>query len=417
MELTTRCPQCGTTFSASLAQLQLRKGFIRCIHCAHIFDGYEAVVAAENPSAPPASKMTDAPPAASLPPAAPPVAGPRPASATPVGRPAETHAGRTAADRAGAPVAGEGRFTISVTPGEPAAHGRQDPEFKIGAPAARQADGPRADHEPRIGHGPRTEHEPRIDHGLRAGREARADQAPRFSQEPIHGPRIDRAVDAAGREPRVGGPSIGEPSIGGGAAPAGPIYVEPRRPAHAPAPADQSDDYLDGSATVFSSWARVFWGVLVVAGLLLLAAQALYVYRAQIANQIPSLRPMLEQACVSLACKVPYARRIDQISVTSSALRASPAAPGEAPEGASQMTLQFTLRNAYEKPQEWPTMVLDLKDFSGTLVVRKNLAPAEYLAPATLSRPFPASSELTVSLPIKLDGLKVNGYQLDKFFQ
>src|SRR5690554_2249196 len=45
MDLTTRCPQCGTTFLASLDQLQLRKGYIRCVKCAHIFDGYEAVVA------------------------------------------------------------------------------------------------------------------------------------------------------------------------------------------------------------------------------------------------------------------------------------------------------------------------------------------------------------------------------------
>src|SRR5690606_22711632 len=30
--------------TASLEQLQLRKGYIRCINCAHIFDGFEAVV-------------------------------------------------------------------------------------------------------------------------------------------------------------------------------------------------------------------------------------------------------------------------------------------------------------------------------------------------------------------------------------
>src|SRR5690606_18551426 len=47
MDLTTRCPQCGTEFQASLQQLQLRKGYIRCVNCAHIFDGYEAVVPAE----------------------------------------------------------------------------------------------------------------------------------------------------------------------------------------------------------------------------------------------------------------------------------------------------------------------------------------------------------------------------------
>ena len=52
MDLTTRCPQCGTIFSASLEQLQLRKGYIRCISCAHIFDGFEAVVSGAGESAP-----------------------------------------------------------------------------------------------------------------------------------------------------------------------------------------------------------------------------------------------------------------------------------------------------------------------------------------------------------------------------
>ncbi|HLR78284.1 MAG TPA: zinc-ribbon domain-containing protein, partial [Burkholderiaceae bacterium] len=47
MDLNTRCPYCETVFPASLEQLQLRKGFIRCVQCAHIFDGYEHVVASD----------------------------------------------------------------------------------------------------------------------------------------------------------------------------------------------------------------------------------------------------------------------------------------------------------------------------------------------------------------------------------
>jgi len=43
-KLTTQCPQCGGQFDVTMAQLQLRKGFVRCVHCAHIFDGYETVV-------------------------------------------------------------------------------------------------------------------------------------------------------------------------------------------------------------------------------------------------------------------------------------------------------------------------------------------------------------------------------------
>src|SRR3546814_16478820 len=55
--------------------------------------------------------------------------------------------------------------------------------------------------------------------------------------------------------------------------------------------------------------------------LLLLLAQLAYVYRAQIANNVAALRPVLERACVPLECQIPYARQIDQISIMSSSLR------------------------------------------------------------------------------------------------
>ncbi len=80
------------------------------------------------------------------------------------------------------------------------------------------------------------------------------------------------------------------------------------------------------------------------------------------------------------------------------------------------MTLQLTLRNNHDKHQEWPTLVLDLTDFSGTLVARKNLGPGMYLPPETARRPFEARSEVTVALPLTLNDLKINGYQIDKFF-
>lgn len=45
IELTTQCPQCQTLFEVTLAQLQQRKGLLRCAQCAHIFDAYECAVA------------------------------------------------------------------------------------------------------------------------------------------------------------------------------------------------------------------------------------------------------------------------------------------------------------------------------------------------------------------------------------
>src|SRR3546814_16220651 len=78
---------------------------------------------------------------------------------------------------------------------------------------------------------------------------------------------------------------------------------------------------------------RFFWAALVVIGLFFLLAQLAYVYRAQIANQVTFLRPVLERACQPLHCKVPYARKIDAISIMSSSLRAGPDAAANGASG------------------------------------------------------------------------------------
>lgn len=45
MNLTTRCPNCGTAFRVQPAQLSARGGKVRCGKCANVFDGVAALVA------------------------------------------------------------------------------------------------------------------------------------------------------------------------------------------------------------------------------------------------------------------------------------------------------------------------------------------------------------------------------------
>ena len=45
MNLTTRCPSCGTAFRVQPAQLSARGGKVRCGKCATVFDGVAALVA------------------------------------------------------------------------------------------------------------------------------------------------------------------------------------------------------------------------------------------------------------------------------------------------------------------------------------------------------------------------------------
>lgn len=161
-----------------------------------------------------------------------------------------------------------------------------------------------------------------------------------------------------------------------------------------------------------SGWLTALWAVLTVCGIALLLVQGVYVYRAQLANAFPALRPSLVAACASISCSVPYDRRIDAITITGSALRSSAGPKDEV----SRLTLEVTLRNTHRRPQEWPTLVLDLKDASGTIVVRRNLVPAAWVPSELRDGPFAPGQEITVHVPVSVRGLQANGYQLDKFF-
>ena len=45
MNLTTRCPNCGTAFRVQPTQLSARGGKVRCGKCTHVFDGVAALIA------------------------------------------------------------------------------------------------------------------------------------------------------------------------------------------------------------------------------------------------------------------------------------------------------------------------------------------------------------------------------------
>ena len=332
MDLSTQCPRCGSVFPASLEQLQLRKGYIRCVNCAHIFDGYEAVVSGDGSSA-----------GAALP-SAPSVVRQRSAPAQET-RPVPSAPKVSNAPDAAPPAAPA--FTISSTRTVPLRL-RAEPVLSVPRHTEREAE-----------------------------------------------------------------PSPASFYVGGEPAPDTPeIYVEPRRvdDDSLPLPA-----FLDERYERRRGFARVFWGVLCLMALVLLLAQVVYVYRANIASHSPALRPILTRACASLKCDVSYSRRILLISIMNSSLRATPKGAG-ADKDTSQMTLQLTLRNNYDQPQEWPTLTLDLVDFSGVVVARKNLPPKNYLTAKLLEGPFAAHSEIVATVPITVAGVKVNGFQLGKFF-
>ncbi|NLC36837.1 MAG: DUF3426 domain-containing protein [Alcaligenaceae bacterium] len=392
MELTTRCPECETVFPVSLEQLQLRKGYIRCIQCAHIFDGFEAAVPGE-PSRPAEQ------------------GGARQSVVEPTMPPMSEDIGSGNASWAvDQPDSTPGKFIIpsserfqidSPEPAQP---------FSISDTAAGRASAtppeePSFSSVPTLG-AALDDDEPRVPSVLRqrGGRRAPATAAPDFT---ISAP-------AARPEKQREDHLLKAPAVRSGSQPEDAadtddyLFVEPREERRS----ERYQPEFMADARRQRAWMTPVWALLTLCGLILLVLQGVYVYRAQLAGAFPGLRPSLEMACERLGCGVPYERRIEAIAITGSALRAS----GSSDDDISSLVLEVTIRNTHEQPQEWPTLVLDLKDASGTVVVRRNLAPDIWVPAELRQGPFVAGSEIKVQLPVAVRGLQANGYQLDKFF-
>lgn len=414
MELKTRCPRCGTSFAASVETLQRRRGYIRCIQCAHIFDGFEEVI---DEQAPEPSYHSPATPVQIEPRLAPePPVSPRQEQVQSVDLQAPIRGPRFVEHSRHAPPRDEGtaheslqvrKFPDSiltqapVTPAAPAAVATE-PFVRPAEPAVESV-------EPSVIRA-RSRHEPL----------PQDDQDTSFfvSTGSVSEPDGDHHIGQASW-------SAAEPEFSVGDRASALRASFPSRQADGthdsdgedfqqdwvidPNPALQRETRYEGEASFGQRVGSLIWTSLCVLGVVLFVVQLMYVYRVQIVSQIPMLRPVFESACQTLSCKVPYERRLDQIRVQASALHKAPNQPG-------QSTLGFTLRNEFERPQEWPTLVLDLKDFSGALIARRNITPDQYLASERREPAFAARSEIMVRLPLNTGQLQVNGYQISPFF-
>jgi predicted Zn finger-like uncharacterized protein len=159
---------------------------------------------------------------------------------------------------------------------------------------------------------------------------------------------------------------------------------------------------------------RIVWGILSLFALVALLVQCIYIYRNDIATHLPLVQPVLSSLCKQLNCDVSLSRHLERISIDATSLQQS---SGQTQEGQPvEFTLRFTMRNRYDKNQPWPHLSLELKDASGATVVRKIIAPYQYLPSTLVDQPFAAAQEVNLLIPVTVNGLQINGFQLDKFF-
>lgn len=148
-------------------------------------------------------------------------------------------------------------------------------------------------------------------------------------------------------------------------------------------------------------------GIGVLAGTL--AAQSIYLFRAEIARDWPALRPALVAACQALNCTVTLPRIAGAISVEASDLQAEPGTPGH-------FVLNATIRNRAPHPQAYPHLELTLTDARDRPLARRVLAPQDWTPGADIEGGFDAGRDIVVTLPFEATGLDAAGYRIYIFY-
>lgn len=359
MSLVTRCPKCNSDFVVKSEELRLHDGLVRCGSCTHIFDGFAALQNAlptltQRPVSTNPSKPTLAP-LRPLEPTPAPISSPRSTSG-PISPP---FFGTSDTDN------------VSRTPvSEPMRARPLTGVLPLGSAPASASD---------------------------SASFSATTKAPAVLR---HRSRTESLLDDTVDEPL--------------AAPLGlSIQGESRLRGEGVSVGRTQPEFLVDEVDT-QRLKVLLWGLASALALAMLVMQLAYVYRNDLATQMPSFKPMLETMCSTFKCEVSLRRQIERISVSVIAFERQASAEQESKP--VDMTLKFSMRNRLNLAQPWPSLSLELTDASGTVVLRKLLSPREYLPTALADKPFAAGQDVTLNVPIKVMGLQINGYSLKPFF-
>jgi len=158
---------------------------------------------------------------------------------------------------------------------------------------------------------------------------------------------------------------------------------------------------------------RALWWSLAALALVVLLAQAVYHFRAELAVSVPAARAPLEAACRPLGCEVPLPRQLRLLSIDSYEVR-------EDARGEGLIVLHAVIRNRAPFPQQYPSLHLTLTDEANLPVVSRALAPPEYLEPAEapqrLARGLAPGGEASLTVYLDASKARASGYELVLFY-
>ncbi|KAB8048384.1 DUF3426 domain-containing protein [Janthinobacterium rivuli] len=415
MALATKCPHCNTIFRVAADQLKLRGGIVRCGTCREVFDGNAALVdpAAASPF------LTSAPGAATPLPASYPADNILPSatddepiysldfdtSFDPFGILPETAQLKDDADDGehieldlDVSLPAEAPLDIpEETPAETPAELPEPPLPQPVAPFKRR----QVDDAPAFATYLRdSRREPNLETGaappLPAAEKVSLDK-------PL--PAAHATASSARREPTLADHSFTP-------LPAAPIAADLAEEQEEPIlpPVDDEPAFVTlGRRREQSGKAlRMAMAAGSVVLLLLLFLQVMTTFRNPLAAQFPQWKPTLVALCKLSGCKVDLPAQIEALAIEQGELQAL-----------KEQTFSYVslLRNQSRSVQAWPSIELTLNDANDKPVLRRVIAPRDYL-PATIdvSQGFAPRSEQTIKLYFALDQLTASGYHIAIFY-
>lgn len=385
MSLTTRCPACGTTFRVVPDQLKISDGWVRCGHCADVFD---ATLFLEG----------EMPPVATQPPPPPPPSPPSPPA------PASPHPEKVVIAAAPPPVTvafgggllPEGARTRETDDG--AVDSRVDP---LPVPEAAVVAA-----------------EDSFEEELRRFASARQGRSPEPApSEPVPPPAptpTPTPVSVTAEPPATTVSSADLESL-----PAGEAYALPPAPEHAPdSDLDANEDLLPQDEPSFVRQARrkAFWHarrtrmalrwIGVVLGLVLLGQIALH-ERDNLAARVPATRGWLAALCRPLGCRIGPVHQIEAVVIDSTNLVRR---QGDA------YAFDLVLKNTAPVPVAFPALELTFTDTRNAVIARRVFLPADLPGAPTLL-PAQGSQSLSLNLSITIPGVSsMSGYRALVFY-
>ena len=405
MALATKCPHCNTIFRVAADQLKLRGGIVRCGTCREVFDGNAALV---DPAA--ASPFLTSGPGAAVPLSSTDPADHSLPSATD-DEPIYSLDFDTSFDPFGILPA---TAQLKEDDGE---HIELDLDVSlpdealddapVAAPVMAAAEAPEAPLPQPMAPFKRRQVDdvPAFATYLRDSRREpnlEAEAAPALPA--IDKVSLDKPVPAR-REPTLADHSFD-------ALPAAPVAPEPAEEQDDPVlpPADDEPAFvIQGRRREQSGKAlRIAMAAGSVVLLLLLLLQVMTTFRNPLAAQFPQWKPTLVALCKLSGCQVDLPAQIEALSIEQGELQTL-----------KEQTFSYVslLRNQSRSVQAWPSIELILNDANDKPVLRRVIAPRDYL-PATIdvSQGFAPRSEQTIKLYFALDQLTATGYHIAIFY-